>query len=297
MRTITFNIRDMRINTQRGIAPLALFIIALLVLGGGAYGIKKVVIAKKERGEKEKQEQTEKAAKDAEEGEYGVATTTAPSAIHLKLDEQNKSGQKGEVTITQIGTSTVKVIVSITGKPSGVAQPAHIHLGACPNVGAVKYPLTSVEKGASQTEIPNLTLAQLLSELPLAVNVHKSAAEIKVYTSCGDIEKKKTSSNQGAAAITAMPTEITVTYSATGFSPKTVTIKKGDTVVFENRTGKKASVASNDHPTHLLYPEFDQYKTDQRGKTEFRFTFEKAGAWNYHDHLAPTMTGTVIVTE
>ena len=89
--------------------------------------------------------------------------------------------------------------------------------------------------------------------------------------------------------------EIKVTYNTQGFSPKTVTIKKGETVVFENKTGKKASVASDEHPTHLLYPEFDQYKTEQRGKGEFRFTFEKAGTWNYHDHLNANMTGTVVV--
>ncbi|MEK7208448.1 MAG: hypothetical protein AAB699_02775 [Patescibacteria group bacterium] len=91
------------------------------------------------------------------------------------------------------------------------------------------------------------------------------------------------------------PKEVTVTYDANGFSRKTVTVKKGDTVIFQNKTGKPASVASAKHPTHLLYPEFDQYKTAERGKDEFRFTFEKVGAWNYHDHLNPTMTGTVIV--
>lgn len=91
------------------------------------------------------------------------------------------------------------------------------------------------------------------------------------------------------------PAEITVTYDANGFMPKTVTVRKGDTVVFQNKTGKPASVASAVHPTHLLYPEFDQYKTAERGKDEFRFSFEKVGAWKYHDHLNATMTGTVVV--
>ena len=96
---------------------------------------------------------------------------------------------------------------------------------------------------------------------------------------------------------TIVPTEITVTYDANGFSPNTVTIKKGETVIFQNKTGKSASVASGAHPTHLIYPEFDQYKTEQRGQDEFRFVFEKVGTWKYHDHLNATMTGTVIVTE
>lgn len=93
------------------------------------------------------------------------------------------------------------------------------------------------------------------------------------------------------------PTETIITYNTNGFSPKEVTIAKGGTVVFQNKTGKPASIASGPHPTHTNYPEFDQYKTDQRGRDEFRFVFEKVGLWGYHDHLNATMTGTVIVTE
>jgi len=175
----------MRTNTKQGLAPLAVIIIALLVIGGGGYGLKKAVDKKTERKEKEKQEQVEKEKVEKEEAEEAA---NAARTIHIKLDEQNKSGQKGEATITQIGTSTVKVIVNITGKPSGTAEPAHIHLGVCPKPDAVKYPLTNVDKGASQTEIPNLTLDELLAGLPLAINVHKSAADIKTYTACGNIE-------------------------------------------------------------------------------------------------------------
>ncbi|TSC84097.1 MAG: Uncharacterized protein G01um101417_366 [Parcubacteria group bacterium Gr01-1014_17] len=91
--------------------------------------------------------------------------------------------------------------------------------------------------------------------------------------------------------------EAVVTYDVNGFSPKIITIKKGGTVIFRNKTGARVSIASGAHPTHLLYPEFDQYKTDQRGKDEFRFLFEKVGEWKYHDHLNANMTGTVVVTE
>ena len=94
-----------------------------------------------------------------------------------------------------------------------------------------------------------------------------------------------------------MQSEKAVTYGAQGFTPKTVTIKKGETVVFRNKTGKAASVASDLHPVHTIYPEFDQYKTDQRGKDEFRFSFEKIGTWNYHDHLNAVNVGTIVVTE
>src|SRR3989344_177660 len=52
--------------------------------------------------------------------------------------------------------------------------------------------------------------------------------------------------------------EAIVIYDANGFSPNTVTIKKGKTVIFHNKTGKPASVASGPHPTHTKYVEFDQ---------------------------------------
>ena len=288
----------MRINTKTGLAPVVALIIALIavgVVGGGAVVIKKNADKKAEKKEVARQEQVEKEQKEKEEADIAAKT------LQVKLNEQSTSGQGGQAVIVQVGTSTIRVIVNLAGKPSGVPQPAHIHLGTCPNPGAVKYPLTNVDKGASQTDIPNMTIEQLLSELPLAINVHKSATEASVYVACGNIEKKTdyghAKENKATTTDSQMESkkETRVTYNSQGFSPKTVTIKKGETVVFENKTGKNASVASDAHPTHLIYPEFDQYKTDQRGKDEFRFTFTKVGTWGYHDHLNASQGGTVIV--
>lgn len=90
---------------------------------------------------------------------------------------------------------------------------------------------------------------------------------------------------------------VEVDYTATGFSPKTVTVKKGTTVKFVNQSGSPMDVASNPHPVHTDYPGFDQYKSDARGKDEYDFTFDKVGTWGYHNHLNSSDTGTVIVTE
>ncbi|MDO8594722.1 MAG: hypothetical protein Q7R93_04400 [bacterium] len=212
-------------SAQAGLAPVVIIIIALVVIGGGTFAIKKAADSTKATEEKAKQEQAAKDSAAQAEAAAAAEATKAARVLHIKLDEQNKSGQKGEATITQVGTSTVKVIVNITGKPSGVAQPAHIHLGSCPNPGAVKYPLTSVGKGASQTELP-MTLDQLLSELPLAINVHKSAADIKTYTSCGDLKAENIKSAEATPAAPEKTADVTpkstsVIYSASGFSPKT----------------------------------------------------------------------------
>ncbi len=114
-----------------------------------------------------------------------ASPSAAMSKVTVTLSEQNKSGESGTATLTEVN-GKVKVTLKMTGA-GAVAQPAHIHVGVCPDVGAVKYPLTSVVNGMSETML-DVTLAQLKSQLPLGINVHKSAAEAKVYVSCGDLK-------------------------------------------------------------------------------------------------------------
>lgn len=71
--------------------------------------------------------------------------------------------------------------------PVVAAEPAHIHIGECPNPGAVKYNLTSVVNRTSTTTI-NATIAQLKAMGKLVVNVHKSSTEISQYVACGDLD-------------------------------------------------------------------------------------------------------------
>lgn len=82
---------------------------------------------------------------------------------------------------------------------------------------------------------------------------------------------------------------VTVTYGDDGFSPKEVTIAKGSTVNFINKSQMPLWVASDPHPEHTDYPEFDViYGRDQypRMGEDFSFTFEKVGTWKYHSHTA-----------
>lgn len=103
----------------------------------------------------------------------------------IQLAEQNDSSQSGTAVLTE-NNGKVTVVLNVTGGAPEVAQPAHIHVGACPNVGAVAYPLTDVIDGKSET-ILDVSLADLAGKQPLGLNVHKSAKEVKVYVACGDL--------------------------------------------------------------------------------------------------------------
>ena len=85
-----------------------------------------------------------------------------------------------------------------------------------------------------------------------------------------------------------------VKFTGTAFEPSTLTIKAGDTVTFENKSGDDFWPASNVHPTHLLYPGFDAKKPILDGGT-YSFTFTKKGSWGYHNHLTPDIQGTIVV--
>lgn len=105
----------------------------------------------------------------------------------FKMNDQNDSKQSGSATLEEVDGS-VKVTISLE---NGVSeeQPAHIHIGACPTPGEVKYPLNSVINGKSETTLPSgVTIASLGDLGPLAVNVHKSMSDLKTYVSCADLD-------------------------------------------------------------------------------------------------------------
>ncbi|MBI3074974.1 MAG: hypothetical protein HYY92_02035, partial [Parcubacteria group bacterium] len=98
----------------------------------------------------------------------------------------------------------------------------------------------------------------------------------------------------------------TITYTASGFSPSSLSIARGEIVRFVNEGGATMWVASALHPTHTVYGgttleehcgngvannAFDQCASG----SEYSFPFEKAGTWKYHNHLNVSHTGTIIV--
>ena len=130
----------------------------------------------------------------------------------------------------------------------------------------------------------------------------------------GDTGDTTTDANEGGGVDVGVdvsagssPTSAAVTLGANGFSPKSVTIKKGGTITWSNQGGGGMWVASAQHPTHTAYSgttlqahcddatdtSFDQCKN---GST-YSFKFDKVGTWNYHNHSNASQFGSVVVVE
>lgn len=88
--------------------------------------------------------------------------------------------------------------------------------------------------------------------------------------------------------------ETIVSYTDSGFLPRTITIKRGDTVTFKNESAHSMWVASDPHPVHTNYVAFDALRGYRPGET-YSFTFTRSGTWGYHNHLRAGDTGTVVV--
>ena len=79
------------------------------------------------------------------------------------------------------------------------------------------------------------------------------------------------------------------------YEPRTLTVKRGDEVTFVNKDTDDHWPASDDHPSHQLYSEFDP-KKPIGPDSSWGFVFERAGQWGLHDHLFPKIGGKITVT-
>lgn len=135
---------------------------------------------------------------------------------------------------------------------------------------------------------------------------HKASAPTTTQTAA------TTNAISTAATTTAAgPTSTLVTYTDSGFSPKTFTVKLGTTVRFVNNSSHGMWVAVGNHPTHTLYDgttetshcsngidttgTFDECKA-VGPSTVYSFTFQKTGTFPFHNHVQTSDTGTVTVT-
>ncbi len=106
-----------------------------------------------------------------------------------------------------------------------------------------------------------------------------------------------------------IPVEHFVEMRASGFTPKTSVIQKGDRVTFINKGSTSVWIVSDDYKTNTDYPSsdiekcgtveqaniFDSCEGIESDQT-YTFTFNEVGSWGYHDYFRPGIKGTIIVT-
>lgn len=92
------------------------------------------------------------------------------------------------------------------------------------------------------------------------------------------------------------PVYLTVEMSQNGFKPAQITIKKDTIVRFKNVGETNMWPASNPHPAHTAYQDFDARRSVKPGET-YEFRFKNAGTWGCHDHLSPGLTCRIVVQE
>ena len=116
-----------------------------------------------------------------------AASGAAMMSANIPLATLNTSGVSGAAKIDEVEGGKVKVTIEVT--PNGnLKMPAHIHIGQCgATLGDVKYPLNDVDNGKSETTV-DVKFADLETG-GFAINLHKSASDLKTYTACGNIPK------------------------------------------------------------------------------------------------------------
>ena len=80
---------------------------------------------------------------------------------------------------------------------------------------------------------------------------------------------------------------LVVTMKDLKYSITETTIEQGDIVEFKNESKDEDYwPASNIHPSHGIYPEFDPRVPIKPGES-WSFKFDRVGSWRFHDHLHP----------
>lgn len=91
----------------------------------------------------------------------------------------------------------------------------------------------------------------------------------------------------------------TITITAAGVSPSSVTVSAGQSVTVVNNDTRPHEIASNPHPTHGSCPSIENgLGTLAAGQTRLTMGFASAGTCGFHDHLDSGNTsfmGTIVI--
>ena len=118
-------------------------------------------------------------------------------------------------------------------------------------------------------------------------------AALLAAAACGDDSPTSPSGGGNSGPIGA-----TITITAAGVSPNSVTVTPGSRVTFVNSDSRPHEPASDPHPTHGSCPSIDQIGSIAAGQSRTSGNLNTAGTCSYHDHVNDTnasLRGTIRV--
>lgn len=120
----------------------------------------------------------------------------------------------------------------------------------------------------------------------------KSSNNQQVSTPQTSTETMSASPSESASP-SGMMSKNVVKITASGFNPQNMTIKAGESVEWMNDDSENHTVNSAPHPTHTAYSLLN-LGVIKPGESK-SLTFPTAGTYKYHDHLNPSLTGSITV--
>jgi len=167
-----------------------------------------------------------------------------------------------------------------------------IIIGSLIIIGILTYGnLSGIPKMPAVENQTNNNSATSTPETDINTNTNVSTTTSTTTPETIDTTASTTPNNNPAGDIVSLKE---VKYTNAGFSPSTLTINKGESVIFTNDSSGSMWIASDPHPSHTAYPEFDQLESVAQGGS-YTFVFQKTGTWGYHNHVNSGRTGTIIV--
>ncbi|MST04011.1 MAG: hypothetical protein EXS49_00370 [Candidatus Pacebacteria bacterium] len=157
-----------------------------------------------------------------------------------------------------------------------------------------KYKESSTETESKTAPISNNQVNLPSSGLPENDNQETAKQPTIKIQNKTTIQPTDTQTPSITTTTTSTSKKTTISMTDNSFSPSSISINKGDIIVFINNGSNAHWPASNTHPTHEIYPEFDPRRPISPGSL-WEFKFEKSGSWKMHDHLSPKITGTITV--
>lgn len=91
------------------------------------------------------------------------------------------------------------------------------------------------------------------------------------------------------------PPSVVVHMMDSGYSTSSIRVRAGQSVAFINDASDARWPASDLHPTHEIYSQFDPRRPIEPGG-QWAFRFDRCGQWRFHDHLKPNVRGVIVVS-